>query len=78
MLESESSALPFGDSPSVFCCVLLSLNEGYYNKGQNKMQVLFLKYLFYFETFFKTVFLVHFQTYYKQGVQTYYKPYFQV
>ena len=41
MLESESSALPFGDSPSVFCCVRLSLNEGYYNKGQNKMQVLF-------------------------------------
>ncbi len=56
MLESESSALPFGDSPSVFCCVLLSLNEGYYNKGQNKMQVLFLKNLFFLKLFLKLFF----------------------
>lgn len=61
MLESESSALPFGDSPSVFCCVLLSLNEGYYNKGQNKMQVLFLKNLFFLKLFLKLFFLCIFR-----------------
>ena len=44
MLESESSALPFGDSASMFCAVSFpSRNDMYYITVGKKMQVLFEK-----------------------------------
>ena len=45
MLESESSALPFGDSPIYSVLRLCPNHELYYNSYEIKMQVFFLKFL---------------------------------
>ncbi len=68
VLESESSALPFGDSPMFFCDHLAD-HECYYNTDGEKLQAFFQKN--YFSGFFlffllfmpfrlnKTVFKIH-------------------